>query len=252
MSPPPPNRPVTPTTTSAAERRYTEEDLALILNRAAELQDGAAPSTPRYTLAEIQEIAAGAGIAPNHVASVAASLGIERAQRDDAAQASRWRFHFDESIEGEISDDTVAELFEIARRELGLHGSISEALGAIEWKATDQFGSSFVTIARRGGRTTISVLLARTDAAALTGILGGTGAVLGSVILGAVLAGAVGVAAPIAAVAGIGVAGGGAWLSMRSVWRRHSRRFAERTERLGAMLVAAARGAVEDGRVAAR
>jgi hypothetical protein len=61
VSSPPPDRPAAPTkTTSVAERRYTEEDLALILNRAAELQEGAPPSVPRYTLAEIQEIVAGA------------------------------------------------------------------------------------------------------------------------------------------------------------------------------------------------
>ncbi len=35
--------------TPSAERRYTEEDLALILNRAAELQEGVQPNAPRYT-----------------------------------------------------------------------------------------------------------------------------------------------------------------------------------------------------------
>ena len=65
------------------ERRYTEEELALILNRAAERQEGVQSGAPRYTLAEIQEIAAGAGIAPEHVASVATTL------RDGAGDARR-------------------------------------------------------------------------------------------------------------------------------------------------------------------
>ena len=42
-----------------------------MLNRAAELQEGGAqPRSARYTLADIQEIAAGAGIDPSHVAAV--------------------------------------------------------------------------------------------------------------------------------------------------------------------------------------
>jgi hypothetical protein len=67
--------------TSIGERRYTEEEMALILNRAAERQEGVQASAPRYTLADIQEIASGAGIAPDHVASVAAALRDDRTTR---------------------------------------------------------------------------------------------------------------------------------------------------------------------------
>src|SRR5690348_1934788 len=49
---------------------------------------------------------------------------------------------------------------------LGVQGEVSEALGTVEWKGQDAFGWSYVTVARRGGRTTISVLSARADAAA--------------------------------------------------------------------------------------
>ncbi len=39
----------TPTSDPAGERRYTEEELALILNRAAERQKGVQASAPRYS-----------------------------------------------------------------------------------------------------------------------------------------------------------------------------------------------------------
>ena len=42
----------TPTTAPVAERRYTEEELALILNRAAERQEGVQASAARYSLAD--------------------------------------------------------------------------------------------------------------------------------------------------------------------------------------------------------
>jgi len=230
-------------------RRYTEEELALILNRAAERQEGVQASVPRYTLADIQEIAAGAGIAPDHVASVAASLGDARAPRGGGVLGAPHRFRFEESIEGEIADDVIGELFDVVRRALGLQGEVTEALGTVEWKGQDAFGWSYVTVARRGGRTTISVLSTRTDAVATVATVGGVGAFFGSLALGSAAVSLVSAAAPVAAAAGIGVAMSGAWVATRAVWRRYARGVVGRTEALGSALVAAARSAVEDGRV---
>jgi hypothetical protein len=121
------------------ERRYTEEELALILDRAAERQEGVSPSTPRYTLAEIQEIAAGAGIAADHVASVAASLRNTRAPLRGGLLGAPYRFRFEESVDGEVSDDVVGELLDLVRRELSLQGSVHEALGSVDWTAQDRW-----------------------------------------------------------------------------------------------------------------
>lgn len=234
---------------SVGERRYTEEDLALILNRAAELQEGAQASVPRYSLADIQEIAAGAGISREHVASVAASVGSARMHHKPSMLGAPSQFRFEDSIEGEVTDDVVAELLDTVRREVGPQGKVSEALGAVEWHARDTFGTTSVTIARRGGRTMISLVSTRTDSAALVGTLGGTGGVLGAMALGTGLAT---IAGPIALLAGVGIAGGGAWVSMRATWRRFARRYAAQTEALGATLVATARRAVDEGRVLRR
>lgn len=167
-----------------SERRYTEEELALILNRAAERQEGTQPSVPRYTLAEIQEIAAGAGISPEHVTSVAATIRDARAERRGGVLGAPQSFRFEESIDGEVADDVVGELLDIARRELGVQGTVSEALGSVEWKGRDAFGTSFVSITRRGGRTIVGVMSARTDAAAATATLGGLGVIASSVAAG--------------------------------------------------------------------
>ncbi|HKP15080.1 MAG TPA: hypothetical protein VJT85_03420, partial [Gemmatimonadaceae bacterium] len=149
------------------ERRYTEEELALILNRAAERQEGVQSSAPRYTLAEIQEIAAGAGIAPEHVVSVATTLRDARAPRGGLLGAPD-RFRFEESIDGEVADDVVGELFDLVRRTLGLQGEVTEALGTLEWKGQDSLGWTYATVTRRGGQTTIAVVSARNDAAGVT------------------------------------------------------------------------------------
>lgn len=228
-------------TAPAGERRYTEEELALILNRAAERQEGVQASAPRYSLADIQEIAAGAGIAPDHVASVAMSLGDRPAKSEGGFLGAPSRFRFDDSVDGELSDDAVAELLDLARRQLGAQGEVVEALGTIEWKAQDAFGWTHVTVARRGGRTTIGVLSIRSDAVATAGTVGGVGTFVGSIALSTALGQLAELAAPIAVLWGITLATGGTWLTVSSVWRRYSRRYADRIAALGAVLIDAAR-----------
>ena len=242
--------PATRNTVTVGERRYTEEELALILNRAAERQEGVPASAPRYTLAEIQEIAAGAGIAPEHVASVAATLRDARAQKGGGVLGAPERFRFEESIAGEVADDVVGELLDLARRELGVQGSVSEAFGSVEWKGKDSTGATFVTITRRAGRTTLAVLSARTDAAGVTWTLGGFGAIAGSVAVTSALFQLLALSPPLATAAGVIAGGGGAWLWARAIWRRLARRWEERTGAIGSALVATARRAVDEGRVA--
>src|SRR3954454_18544603 len=166
--------------TSVGERRYTEEELALILNRAAERQEGVPASTPRYTLADIQEIAAGAGIAPEHVASVAAALGDARAPSGGGVLGAPHRFRFEDSIDGEVTDEVVGELFDLVRRTFGVQGAVTEALGTVERKGQDELGGSYVAVARRGGRPPMRILSARGAAVGAATALGGFGAFIGS------------------------------------------------------------------------
>ena len=233
----------------AVQRRYTEEELALILNRAAERQEGAHASVPRYTLSDIQEIAAGAGIAPEHVASVAASLGDRRAQAGSGVLGAPHRFHFEESIDGEISDEVIAGLFDVVRRETGLQGSVSDALGTLQWKGQETGDGTYVSVSRRGGRTTIGVLDPRTESASVVGILGAFGAVAASAGLATALVGGVGLEGALVPIGAIAGGAGTAWAATRAVWRRFARRTADRVETIGATLVATSRRAVEEGRV---
>ena len=234
--------------TPAGERRYTEEELALILNRAAERQEGVQASAPRYTLADIEEIAAGAGIARDHVASVALSLRDRPAPSGGGVLGAPLRFRFDHSIDGELSDDAVADLLELARRELGVQGEVVHALGAVEWMAEEGGGWTHVNIVRRGGRTSIGILATREEAAGVAWTVGGAGTVFGS--MGSVLAlgELTALGDPLTALGGIALGTGGAWLAVRALWRRFSRRSANRTDSLGSLLHDAARRAVEDGR----
>jgi hypothetical protein len=231
------------------ERRYTEEELALILNRAAERQEGANADAPRYSLTDIQEIAAGAGISPDHVSNVAMSLPDRPTQRDGGFLGAPSRFRFDASIDGELSDDAVAELVQLARREVGAQGEVVEALGTIEWKAQDSYGQTHVTVTRRGGRTSIGILSTHGDVVTAAATAGGMGTLLGSVFLSSAIGQLTALGSPTAVVTGITLATGLSWLTVGGLWRRYSRRTADRAATLGAALLDAARRAEDDRRI---
>jgi len=250
-----PNPPTPPGSASeeVEQARFSDQELGLILKRAAELQEGVSgPTASRFSLAEIKEIAAEAGIDPAHVAAAAAAVRGGAASRESWFLGAPWRFRFEQSISGEVADDVIGELIDIARRELGMQGRVTEALGAVEWYGRDSFGSVHVSVTRRGGRTSIAVLAARSDAAAVAGISGVLGSAFGGLGLAAALVSTAGLIVPVAAIAGVAAASGASWLSMRGVWRRIARRWTRRVTGLGSEILEAARGAAAAGRIARR
>ena len=250
-----PHPPVRPEreSTEVEHARFSEQELGLILKRAAELQEGVTEATAgRFSLAEIQGIAAEAGIDPVHVAAAAAAVRGGAFRRESWFLGAPWRFRFEDSIAGAVADDVIGELLDIARREFGVQGRVTEALGTVEWYGRDAFGSVHVTVSSRGGRTSIVVLAARSDAAAVAGITGVLGSMLGGLALGAALVTSAGLIVPVAAVAGLAGATGASWLSTRGVWRAVARRWTARVAGLGSEILEAARGAVAAGRIARR
>jgi hypothetical protein len=247
---------VSDTSRSIAQKsgeRYTEQQLAEILRRAAERQEGLTSETDgRFSLAEIQQIASEVGIAPAHVEAAAAELQQVAPLPAGGALGAPTAFRFEQWIDGEVPTSAIGELFDIARTEVGLQGQVSEALDTVEWRGRGSMGSTVVSVARRNGRSKISVYISRSDTAMVvvttTGVGGfftalGIGTALGAT---AVVGGPIAIAATVAV--SLGWAGGGTWLSMRGIWRRIARTWAERTNALGTQLVAAAQRAVETAR----
>jgi len=226
------------------ERRYTDEELAIILDRAAERQDGVQSGSERYTLAEIQEIAAGAGITPDHVASVAATLNREPSQLAAASDRAPTRLRFEESIDGEVTDPVLGEMLDLVRRDVGVQGKVSESFGTVEWTAQDTMGSSVVTIARRGGRTIVSVASVRAEGVPVLATLGGAGAFLSSIVVGFLLIHVGGLHGPPVAFGAITAGATASAATTLTLWRRGMRRASERTRELGAKLAEVARRSI--------
>jgi hypothetical protein len=233
--------------------RFTEQQLVEILRRAAERQEGLTTEPDgRFSLSEIQQIASEVGIAPNHVAVAAAELATATPTTPGGALGAPTTFRFERWLDGEVPRSVIGELFDIARRDVGLQGQISEALDTIEWRARAGLGATIVSIATRGGRSKISVYITRTDAAAV--LIGTTavGGVLSAGAIGAALATSAIAAGPIAiaaaAVVSVGWAGVGSWAVMRGMWRRSARPWPERVQALGLELVTVAQRAIDVAR----
>ena len=195
------------------ERRYDEEEVALILHRAVEAaatdQEGGAGAG--LTLAELKEIGAEAGIDTSRIEAAAKGLAI---RRYDPATPSSMGFPPTEQLErvipGKLDADLLPHLLDLIRNEFARQGIVEEVLGGMEWRASSVMGGRYVSIRNEGEATRVRVLGNFRDGLLVFGL--GPGPMLA--IGGGMLAAALG-AAPVLA----GLAAAGGWASAYLPWR---------------------------------
>jgi len=207
--------------------RYSEQEMALILKRAAELQEGADGRGVQRTLSEIAEIAAEVGIDATFVAEAVAEL--ERPPTRAGWLGAPTRFYDERSVAGTLSPAEISELLDRARAELGLHGEVQQVFDGVEWRARSALGMSILTVAPRGRHTRIALTTERLDQAVMiaSGSVGiGLLAALGGVAIAinitdsALLASAI-VAA--SAIAGTVISARALWHGVADRWRTKTR-----------------------------
>jgi len=156
------------TDTSGGDRKFNEEEVALIIKRAAELQQTlqieAEPSNA-LSLPEIEQIAREAGIDPKLIRQ--AAHGLDRPS--ETARPSAWlgaptRLVFERVIDGEISVDDFEPLINEIRRTFGDNGLPSVLGRTLAWTSSYQGGRRRnngrmvnVSVVARTGVTTIRV-----------------------------------------------------------------------------------------------
>ena len=207
-------------------QRYSEQEMALILKRAAELQEGADGRGPQRTLAEIQAIAAEVGIDAPFVSEAVAEL--ERPRPRVGWLGAPTRFHDERSVAGSLGSNEVGELLDQARAELGLHGEVRQVFDGVELRLRSALGTSILTVGPRHGGTRIALTTERLDQAVAIGMgsvaiglltaLGGV-AVAINVTDNALFASAI-VAA--SAIAGTVVSARALWFGIAERWRRRT------------------------------
>lgn len=220
------------------ERRFTDEDVALVLRRASELEDqhfrgGGAALSQR----QLEEIAAEVGIPRSLVAQAIAGLDAERRFRR-AVAGGRLVQRAVRTIPGELDTKITARLIEHVESTSEVPGVISETLGSTRWTATGPYRSTQISITPARGQTTILVVERAT--ARLRGLLFGIPAFGIWLTFGVVVGALHPPSGATAAMAALAAAVGGGAGSL--AWRRISGASATRVERLAAELFNEAAG----------
>jgi len=219
------------------KRRYSEEEFALILRKASEIQvssgnPSAKTGTGGLTLAEIQSIATEAGIDSEAISRAASILGaLEWEQKEGLAAAifgGPEKYHLDCEIPGNLPPEGMWRILEEIRRVAKHQGEASEVLGGMEWKTVGELSAINVNISPRGDSTSIQIVGNRGPAAGVTFIF--------PMAAAAVLVGALGAAFEPTSAAGIislvtGTLGAG-FLTARTLWVAGSNKFRKRLTRL--------------------
>jgi len=221
----------------AKKRRYSEEEFALILRKASEIQlssgnQTAGTGTGGLTLEEIRSIATEAGIDPEAVTRAASILGAlgwkEKGGLAAAIFGGPSKFHLDCEISGRLPPEEMGRILEQIRRAAKHQGEASEVLGGVEWKTVGELSAINVNISPRGDSTSVQIV----------GDLSGAGVVTFTLPMGAaaVLVGVLGGIFEPTSAAGIialvtGTLGAG-FLTARTIWVAGSTRFRKRLTHL--------------------
>ena len=166
-------------------RRFSEREIREVFERAAAQQQAASRPSEGLTLAEMQEVAASAGIAPEFVAAAAqaVALGEPERGRTTAGPVPTGVYHT-ELLPGPPSDDAWARLVADLRRTFGAEGTVRVDGPVREWRN----GNLRATLEPAGAGSRLS-LRTRRDGAAGRVANGAVWALLGAVAVAVSLIG---------------------------------------------------------------
>lgn len=205
------------------ERRFSEEEFALVLRRATELQTrgpGQGQAVERaegLTLDEMKAIAAEVGISPELVEQAAMTVGRGGGGPADPKAV---KFVLAASAPGRLSDEDRMRILQAIRDASLHHGTVRETPTGVEWSSdageTTKVNVSVYTLE---GRNEVRVAVDRTASAVLTHLFPGLGGFLSGVAIAASL--------EPSALVGVSLLVGGWAVGMgmaRSIWHVNSRK----------------------------
>lgn len=131
-----------------SERRYSNQELALILRRAVELEEkpGTFTESKGIALPEIQEIAREAGISPEQIARAIAELETRGSLEPFSLLGPKGVKREMRTLVTQASQEDLKELVRIIDEHIQAQGTVSEALGVIRWNGSDRFLNSQVAL----------------------------------------------------------------------------------------------------------
>jgi hypothetical protein len=202
------------------ERKFTDQQVALILKRAAERQVESGDAA--HSLESIQDIAREVGIDPRVVAEVAATLDASHTESTLFGASSAYRSSRRLALNASTIDH--AAVLATIREHLPLAGEKRDVGDGIEWHSGPADNKTVVAITPSAGGATLRIDVRQHGPKAMA-------------YIGAGIVGMVAGVASVAALHGPGVAVGVAafWSSFagaRAIWNRHAR---TRDQRMGGL-----------------
>jgi len=126
-----------------SDSKYSQDELKAILRDAAERSTA---DDERYTLAEIQDMAIQAEIAPEHVAQAAAALPVAPPEAPSVLWGVASGVQLVRRVDRRASQNEVMDAFALVRQHLGQTGESRDAGGAVEWRYNTGYSSAAVSI----------------------------------------------------------------------------------------------------------
>lgn len=221
--------------------RYSDEEFALILERAAALQDRAEGSAARIpgqtdhpagsvglSLAEVRDIAGEVGLEARFIDEAAASLALSPAETPAGLLGGPIMSQVGRSLDRPLTGGEQMELVEAVRSMLNHHGKVKEVMGAVEWKSVGRLDEMMVTITSSDNDSSVRVHTDASGLAALTWV--------GSITAGLVAGGmAVEVLDPSSILMTASLIGTGGAVGIgvaRTIWSRATKALRRKSERL--------------------
>lgn len=216
------------------EARFTDRETALILKRAAELEETLAPGGAGrgLTLAEIEGIAREVGIDPERVREAAAQIASAREPGGFAPLGPHPTRKVVRAVPRRLARGELAELIPVIEGHLQTPGTVTEALDSVQW--TRKEGNATLQISLRPRDEETQIHVAERYEPRIRGMLHGLPAAWGGMI-GFVIGMSLGLPGVLVA----GMAGGWVLLGAgigRAVWTRISRRSQKKVKQLAAVL----------------
>lgn len=140
------------------QRRYDDQEVRAIIQRASELQAGLAPEAEvsGMTLQELERVASELGLEPNIVRRAAEEQSTDG--RRAPARLKQGLILADCTLEGAIDDDRWESMVADVRSSIGASGEVSKRGNTFEWTANWEVARLTVTATVRGNQTRIKAM----------------------------------------------------------------------------------------------
>jgi hypothetical protein len=231
-----------------SDRRFTDQEVALVLQRAAEIEERRSTSTAGrgLTLGELRDIAKEVGLSPDVIDEAVAAVRTGVRPRGGSLLGASLSNKVVRGVPGRLDEDGLQRLIRVVEDRVEETGTVSEALGTVRWTSVAR-GHRFdrtmqVSLSATGAEET-QIQVVQRYPSGLRAILHGLPTAWGAMIGGAIAA-----SAAVVPVVGIGIGLGGAALGLgigRTVWQALARKSAREVERVAGELAEAAREMAE-------